>query len=163
MVDSSALIALFDRVDQYHNQAVRFRDTFILRYNIRLFTTNYIYSETMSHLTHLPIEVLRQIDVLIRNPSAGDPVRIEQLWIEKSTIEKAAPIYFGYIEQDFSITDCTSFVLMEEYNIHAAFTFDDHYKIYTYIKEHGVKAGFWKLPEMQESYISTTLPYVTLQ
>ncbi|OIP90923.1 MAG: hypothetical protein AUK24_03655 [Syntrophaceae bacterium CG2_30_49_12] len=153
-VDTSAFVALFDHADQYHKQAATFKDTFILRYNLRLLTSNYIYSEAMSRLTHLPIEVLQQLDALIHNPLPGAPIKIEQLWVKKDTIVKAVPIYFRYIEQRFSITDCTSFILMEKHDIRAAFTFDDHYKIYTYNKGHGVKAGFWKLPEMLDSYMS---------
>ena len=155
MVDASALIALFDPADQYHEQALNFRDAFILRYDIHLFTTNYVYSEAMSHLTHLPVEVLRRLDAFIRFPTDGSPLRMKQLWVKKSTIEKAIPIYFKYIKRDFSITDCTCFVLMEEYGIRAAFTFDDDYKIYTYQRGHAVKGGFWKLPEMLASYIAT--------
>lgn len=154
-VDTSAFVALFDHTDQYHKQATTFRDTFILRYNLQLLTSNYIYSEAMSRLTHLQIEVLQRLDTLIQNPRAGDPVKIEQLWVTKDTIDKAVPIYFRFIEQHFSITDCTSLILMEKHDIRAVFTFDDHYKIYTYNKGHGVKAGFWKLPEMQDSYMST--------
>lgn len=155
-VDTSAFVALFDNADQYHKQAVTFRDTFILRYKLRLLTSNYIYSEAMSRLTHLPIKVLQQLDALIRNPPlAGAPIEIEQLWVKKDTVVKAVPIYFRYIEQRFSITDCTSLILMEKHDIRAAFTFDDHFKIYTYNKGYGVKAGFWKLPEMQDSYMST--------
>jgi uncharacterized protein len=154
-VDTSALVALFDHADQYHKQAATFRDTFILRYNLRLLTSNYIYSEAMSRLLHLPIEVLQQLDALIQNPLPGAPIKIEQLWVKKDTVDKAVPIFFRYIDQRVSITDCTSFVLMEKHDIRAAFTFDDHFKIYTYNKQYGVKAGFWKLPEMQDSYMLT--------
>lgn len=69
MVDASALIALFDETDQYHKQAISFRDTFILTYRVDLYTTNYIYAEAMSHLTHLPIDRLRILDRIIRFPS----------------------------------------------------------------------------------------------
>jgi len=153
LLDASAFIALFDHRDQYHEQAINFRDSFILRYDIHLFTTNYVHVEVMSHLTHLPVEVLRQIDTLIRTPLASDPLKMEQLQVDPTTVEKAMRIYFKYIEQDFSITDCTCFILMQENGILAAFTFDDDYKIYTYQRgRQGM--GFWKLPEMLGSYMS---------
>ena len=156
LLDASALIALFDHRDQYHEQAINFRDSFILNYGIHLFTTNYVHAEVMSHLTHLPEIVLRQIDTLIRTPRASDPLKIEQLQVNPATVEKAIRIYFKYIEQDFSITDCTCFILMQENGIPAAFTFDDDYKIYTYQRGQQ-KMGFWKLPEMLDSYMSVSV------
>ncbi len=153
LLDASAFIALFDHRDRDHDQAVNFRDSFILHYEINLFTTNYVHAEVMSHLTHLPIEVLRQVDTLIRVPQARGPLKIKQLQVDPNTVEKAIRIYFKYIEHDLSITDCTCFILMQENRIPAAFTFDDDYKIYTY-RRGQQKMGFWKLPEMLDSYMA---------
>jgi hypothetical protein len=152
LVDASAFIALFNHRDQYHEQAINFRDSFILQYDIQLFTTNYVHAEVMSHLTHLPVEVLKQVDTLIR-VSTSDPFRIKQLQINPATVEKAIRIFFKYTDQDFSLTDCTCFVLMQENGIRAAFTFDDDYKIYVY-RQGRQKMGFWKLPEMLDSYMA---------
>ena len=153
LLDASAFIALFDHRDRHYEQAIDFRDGFILRYDIQLFTTNYVHAEVMSHLTHLPVEVLRQIDMLVRTPPADDALRIKQLQVDPTTVEKAIRIYLKYIEHDLSITDCTCFVLMQENRIPAVFTFDDDYKIYTY-RQGQQKTGFWKLPEMLDSYMS---------
>jgi predicted nucleic acid-binding protein len=153
LLDASAFMAIFDPQDQYHEQAISFRDNFILRYDFRLFTTNLVHSEVMSHLTHLPEEDLRQIDGLIRKPQATSPFKIEQLHVDLTTVERAVEVYFRYLEQDFSITDCTCFILMQENRIDAAFTFDDDYKIYTY-RQGARKMGFWKLPEMLDSYMA---------
>ena len=153
MVDTSAIIAIYDTRDQFHQQALEFRDQFILKYEVRLFTSNYIYSEAMSHLTHLPSEKLREIDQLIHKPSQSDMFRIQELWVNKSTIDKALPIFFQYKEHNFSVTDCTSFILMHENKISAAFTFDSDYIIYTYLDGKDRKA-FWKLPEMLNLYLS---------
>jgi len=153
LLDASAFLAMFDPRDQYHKEAVSFRNDFILRYDFRLFTTNLVHSEVMSHLTHLPVEVLRQIDRLIRNPQADSPFKIEQLHVGPTTVERAIQVYFSYLEQNFSITDCTCFILMQEKGINAAFTFDDDYKIYVY-RQGRQKKGFWKLPEMLDSYLA---------
>jgi len=157
LVDASAFIALFNpqAQPQLHEQAINFRDSFILKYDVQLFTTNYVHTEVMSHLTHLPVDVLKQIDTLMR-VSTTDPFRIIQFQVDPATVEKAMQIFFRYTEQDFSLTDCTCFVLMQENGIDAAFTFDDDYKIYVY-RQGQQKMGFWKLPEMLDSYLSLFL------
>ena len=156
MVDASALMALFDPDDQYHRQAITFRDIFLLPFDIQLFTTDYVYSEAMSHLTHLSLDVLEQLDAIIRKPHSDDPLKIKILWVNDVILDKALPIYFKYIRQDFSITNCTSFVLMKENNIETAFTFAKPFKIYSYRKGYDHrKRGFWKLPEMLKEYLTT--------
>lgn len=159
IVDTSALIALFDKSDQFHNEAVSFRDNFILTYRVSLFTTNYIHAEAMSHLTHLPNDSLYEIERLIHQASTNDPFYIQELWVDKKILERAMPVYFTYKSNDFSIADCTTFVLMQDNHISAAFTFDDDYKIYVY-REGNTKKCFWKLPEMLDSYLSLSQPQV---
>lgn len=158
IVDASALIALFDESDQFHDEAVSFRDNFILTYQVSLFTTNYIYAEAMSHLTHLPDESLYEIERVIHQASTT-PFYIQELWVDRNILERAMPIYFAYKSNDFSVTDCTTFVLMQDNRILAAFTFDDDYKIYVY-REGNTKKSFWKLPEMLDSYLSLSRPQV---
>lgn len=152
MVDTSALMALFNPEDQYHEEAISFRDNFILLYKVKLFTTNYIYSETMSHLTMLGPKVLKRLDHTIRTPPKDDPLGMTEIWVEKNIIPEAVQIYFKYLEHDFSITDCTTFVLMKKHNILAAFSFDDDYKVFKYQKGYGWR-GFCKLPEMLTYYV----------
>lgn len=159
MIDASALIALFDESDQFHNQAVVFRENFILTYQVSLFTTNYIHAEAMSHLTHLPYDLLHEIERLIHQPSTSAPFYIQELWVDRDIVDRAMPIYFNYKSNDFSITDCTAFVLMQDNRISAAFTFDDDYKIYVY-QEGNSKKSFWKLPEMLDSYLSFSQPEI---
>lgn len=160
IVDASALVALFDESDQFHDEAVSFRDNFILMYQVSLFTTNYIYAEAMSHLTHLPYELLYEIERVIHRASTTDPFYIQELWVDRNILERAMPIYFTYKSNDFSVTDCTTFVLMQDNRISAAFTFDDDYKIYVY-REGNTKKSFWKLPEMLDSYLSLSRPQVS--
>jgi uncharacterized protein len=159
MVDASALMALSDRHDQFHNEAIKFRNSFILNYAIELYTTNYIYSEAMSHLTHLDVTMLKNLHKIISSPPPDDPLGIRQLWVYEKTVQEAVPIYFDYLEHDFSITDCTTFILMQKNDILAAFSFDEDYKIYTYLKGHE-KRKFWKLPEMLDEYLMRSIKFI---
>lgn len=116
----------------------------------------------MSHLTHLPYDLLYEIERVIHQPSTTDPFCIQELWVDRETLDRAMPIYFNYKSNDFSITDCTTFVLMQDNRISAAFTFDDHYKIYVY-REGNTKKSFWKLPEMLDSYLSLSQAQITFR
>lgn len=162
MVDASALIALFDKSDQFHSQAISFRDDFLLRYRVSLFTTNYIYAETMSHLTHLSDDLLYEIEHVIHQTSDTDSFHIQEFWVDRDTLDRALPIYFRYKEHDFSITDCTTFIVMQDNRISAAFSFDDDYRIYVY-REGSEKKSFWKLPEILDSYLSLSQPEISFR
>jgi predicted nucleic acid-binding protein len=119
LLDASALMALFDPKDSFHEEAVRFRDSFILNYETHLFTTNYILSEALSHLTFLGEGRIRSLINEIRNPAS--PLRITELWVNQNTVDRALPIFIQYLKHDFSIANCTSFVVMQEHRIDCAF------------------------------------------
>ena len=162
MVDASAIIALFDTSDQFHSQATSFRDDFILKYRVSLFTTNYIYAEAMSHLTHLPYDSLHEIERIIHKTSDTDLFHIQEFWVDRDTLDRALPTYFSYKDNDFSITDCTTFIVMQDNRILAAFSFDDDYRIYVYREGHQ-KKNFWKLPEGLDSYLSLSQPQISFR
>ena len=162
MVDASAIIALFDKSDQFHSQATSFRDDFILKYSVSLFTTNYIYAEAMSHLTHLPCDLLNEIERVIHQTSDTDLFHIQEFWVDRDTLDRALPIYFRYRDNDFSIIDCTTFIVMQDNCISAAFSFDDDYRIYVYSEGYH-KKSFWKLPEMLDSYLSESQPQISFR
>lgn len=153
MVDASAIIALFDASDQFHSQATSFRDDFILKYRVSLFTTNYIYAEAMSHLTYLPDDKLHEIERVIHQTSDTDLFHIQEYWVDRDILDRALLIYFRYKDRDFSIADCTALVIMQDHHISAAFSFDGDYGIYVY-REGNRKKTFWKLPEMLDAYLS---------
>jgi uncharacterized protein len=144
-------MALFDSRDSFHKEAVHFRDSFILNYRAHLFTTNYVLSEGLSHLTYLGRKRLRSLIDEIRNPAS--PLKITELWIEPATVEKALPIFFNYLGHDFSITNCTSFVVMKQHEIDCAFTFDNDYRIYRF-RRGREQLSFWKLPELYQPHLN---------
>jgi uncharacterized protein len=158
MVDTGALIALFTD-DQHHETATEFRDGFLLRNAVRLFTTNYIHAETMQRLvSRVSANVARRVDDLIQtNPT--DPNAITMLWVTDDVLERAKPIYYTYYDHHFSITDCTSFVLMQDHNINAAFTFDSDYSIYSMRRGRNIEK-FYILPQMVAEYKASMI-YVT--
>jgi predicted nucleic acid-binding protein len=85
----------------------------------RLFTTNYILAETHALMLArrgrvAALRVLRQIDessVTVVRVTAADE-------------RHAREIIVRYDDKDFSLTDATSFAVMERLGIRAAFSFD---------------------------------------
>lgn len=60
----------------------------------------------------------RQID--------GSP-RLRWEWIDSGRFERGRLLLFQYRDKDFSLTDCTSFVVMRELRLTQAITTDRHF------------------------------------
>lgn len=124
LVDTSALLALASRRDQWHTRAAR-----IARENHRTGTryvgSTLVLGEFHAHLLHLrgPDEARRAITALI-----GDPT---QEWIavdQRLVADAAARWLVRFADQFFSLVDAVSFELMRRERITTAFAFDRHFE-----------------------------------
>ena len=120
--DTSAWVALLDHKDRNYQAANNFFCFQSL--NQPFLTTNFIVSETITavrfKLRHTPaVEIA------------------EELYAEKFTklfrvtpeVEAEALMLFKkYADKTFSFTDCISFVVMRNFGIAQAFTFDKHFR-----------------------------------
>lgn len=124
-VDTSAFLAIENRQDAHHKKAVNFRDT-CLKAGEALITSDYVLDESY---TIIRFRAGHHIAVQF-----GEALRVSQLLriesVTPETIEKAWYIFRSFADHDFSFTDCTSFVLMEQLHVGNAFTFDAHFKEY---------------------------------
>lgn len=124
-VDTSAFLAIENRRDAYHAQALSFRDA-CLKKGETLLTTDYVLDESY---TIIRLRAGHAIAVQF-----GEDLRTSQLlrieYVTPEIIEEAWRIFKAYADHDFSFTDCTSFVLMERLRISTAFTFDTHFREY---------------------------------
>lgn len=124
-VDTSAFLAIENRRDRHHAEALAFRDA-MLPTGRRWVTSDYVLAET---LTTLRFRAGHAIAV-----DFGQAVRESGLLtVEAVSIlirEEAWRIFKTFADKDFSFTDCTSFVLMERLAISIAFAFDDHFRQY---------------------------------
>lgn len=124
LVDSSAYFALLDRDDSYHSQALAIQNRLILE-RWRLFTTSFVLAETHALLLnrlsqHIATEFLRSME------QSTTPL----VWVTRSDVQRAKAIIYQYDDKDFSLTDATSFAIMERLRIPYAFTFDQHFTQY---------------------------------
>jgi uncharacterized protein len=123
-VDTGAYFGLAVREDTHHEQAVAlFRDREMR--SARLFTTNFIAAEMHALILSRrgPDLAARMLDRL--DHSAGT--------VERVTAEdelRTRQIIYRYDDKNFSLTDATSFAVMERLRITTAFTFDHNFAQY---------------------------------
>jgi len=132
-IDSSGYFATASQRDAHHAEA---RETLrdLLAQRRRLFTTNFILAEVHALLLNrvnrsLAASVLFEID----NSAATTIVRVSA-----SDETRARAIIGQYQDKDFSLTDATSFAVMERLRIGQVFTFDRNFAQY----------GFSVLPDL---------------
>jgi uncharacterized protein len=119
-VDTSALLAVLDRDDDWHPEAATsWRE--ILSLDESLVTTNYIILEMFALIQNrLGMKALKlfQEDVL--------PV-FQVEWINDEIHSSAIGLLFAVSRRKLSLVDCVSFEIMRIHKIKTAFTFDKHF------------------------------------
>jgi predicted nucleic acid-binding protein len=121
-LDTAALVALINKKDQYHVQAVNKLEAH-LKWSGQLLTTPHIFAETVTRiLRRVSHEKAVKAGNLIRNESA-----IEIITPDKQALDLAWEIFVKYDDQNFSFVDCISFAVMRQMKITRAFTFDNHF------------------------------------
>lgn len=123
-VDTSAYFALAVPQDADHRSAVALVEQ-LSHLPVRLFTTNLVVAETHGLLIvrrnrAVAATFLRDID-----KSTTTIVRVSP-----ADERRAREIIFQYDDKDFSLTDASTFAVMERLGITRAFTFDRHFAQY---------------------------------
>jgi len=122
-VDTSAWLALNDKNDQHHSEAVS-RSGAIRKQKIALITSEYIVDES---ITVIRYRVSHRAAVVFGDSLMGSTI----LTIADITDEErfnAWVLFKKYGDKELSYTDCTSFALMKKLGLQKAFTFDDHFR-----------------------------------
>jgi len=122
-VDTSAWLALNDRNDQYHGEAVS-RSAKIKQQKIQLVTSEYVLDESITiiryRVSHRAAVIFGDALMSSTIVSIEDIADVERL--------KAWALFKKYGDKELSFTDCTSFALMMKLGLQKAFAFDDHFK-----------------------------------
>lgn len=130
--DTSAYYALVDEQDRDHPEAVA-RFARLTRERWHLVTTNFVVAELHALLLHrlgraVAARVLFDVD-----HSPG----VTLVRVSESQEQRARAIISRYTDKDYSLTDATSFAVMEELGLNSAFSFDRHFGQYGYRLMHG--------------------------
>ncbi len=121
LVDTSAIYALVDRDDTYHQRALTILRS-LPRRGLAPFLTNFIVAECHALLlSRLGADTAR--GWLLKQIWPVEPVNLQDE-------EKAREIIRRYTDKTFSYTDATSFAVMERLGISQAFGFDPHFQQY---------------------------------
>jgi uncharacterized protein len=133
LVDSGAWYSLSDNRERHHGRATAlFARTTRGEFG-RILTTDYILDETYTLIRmRLGIPVVRSLRNLLARSSSLQIVRVSE-----AVFEHALDIMLAHEDKHWSLTDCTSFVLMRELEVATAFTFDRNF----------VEAGFRAVPD----------------
>jgi predicted nucleic acid-binding protein len=123
-VDTSAYFALLDQDDASHAPARAISQRLIAE-GWRLFTTSFILAETHALLLN---RLSQAIATRFLRDMEHSPTTL--MWVTPADVERAKAIISQYEDKDFSLTDATSFAVMERIDIRLAFTFDRHFAQY---------------------------------
>lgn len=123
-VDTSAWLALADRRDKYHAAATAVYPQ-LLQQHPRLITTNLVIAESYAlvryRLGYEPgIRFLR---------SLRQSQRLVRLYTDDATELAAEQLLEKYADQDFSLVDAVSFVVMRQQELIQVFAFDHHFQV----------------------------------
>ncbi len=123
LVDTSALVGIFMRDDDWHGPAVEAMEKLQAGKKMML-TTSDVFGETLT--------ALRGWAGHAQAVKVGDILRksglVKLVSIDDATRETAWKLFKKYDDQLLSFTDCTSFATMDRFQIQEAFTFDDDFR-----------------------------------
>lgn len=122
-VDTAAWLALINKSDTLHAEAKKIRNN-LLNNNIRLVVTDYIIVEIANALSRVPLReaAIQLIDSIKLSKD------IEVVQVDTEIYAKAWELYSGRVDKEWSLTDCTSFIVMARKKITEAFTSDRHFE-----------------------------------
>lgn len=130
-IDTSALLAVFDASDQWHNAAAKYWTSELIDATERpkVYISDYILDEAATRIREKAghKKAVAALDLLRMLIASG---AITMARIEAHRFDSAVGIFRKCDGQDFSFTDCTSFAVCSELEISRAFAFDTHFRAY---------------------------------
>lgn len=124
--DTSAFLALANTRDALHGQAVAVSQS-LARENAQLLTTDAVLTELANGLSKVGQRQLAQRTVKMVYQSV--PLRVaEVVHIDAEFWQRGWQLYCARPDKEWGLTDCLSFVVMQENEVFEAFTADHHFE-----------------------------------
>jgi len=127
-VDTGGWLAVIVQPDQYHDVGVLHYEALIRRRE-RLFTSDYVLDETVTRIRYdaSHATAVAFLDVIAEAERSG---ALHILHVDNAVWQAAEVLFRQYHDQDFSFTDCTSFVLVQQAGVDEVFGFDQHFLMF---------------------------------
>ncbi|HEY9859574.1 MAG TPA: PIN domain-containing protein [Candidatus Obscuribacterales bacterium] len=124
-VDTSGWASLFINTQPHHRQAEHyFRQA--LQHHQGLITTNYILTELVA-LLHSPLRIPRfRIFDVVDGIKAATYVQV--IYIDKAIDSAAWGLCKSRADKNWSLVDCSSFIVMQQLGLQEALTTDHHFE-----------------------------------
>lgn len=121
--DTAFWIALFRRRDQYHPDALAWQN-YLVRSAASIVTTEAVCREWLNAMSAAATRIIaaHAFERIRRDP------RIEVVPHGGELSEGAIHLFTARSDKDWSLTDCLSFITMEQRNILEALTTDNHFE-----------------------------------
>lgn len=123
--DAGFWIALFYSKDQWHDVATRYHAS-IESQEISVITSEMVLTEYLNFFTRFNANVRRSVVRTVREIGQHPTTTI--IPQSSAQFDRAVQFYFGRADQQWSLTDCSSFLLMTELNITDALAHDKHFE-----------------------------------
>jgi predicted nucleic acid-binding protein len=121
-VDTSGFYALLVKGDQAHEKAAAYVRAAAGKR--RFLTTDYILDETATLLkARRCLAALKPFFAVVLNSMACRVV-----WVDPELFHAASALFLKYSDQEYSFTDCVSFLVMREQRVKVALTGDAHFQ-----------------------------------
>jgi uncharacterized protein len=123
LIDTGAWYALTDPQERHHGHAVALYARLTKGEHGRMVTSDYILDETYTLIRmRLGVEPVKRLRDLLGQSSSIQVVRVSD-----NDFERSVDLMLAQEDKRWSLTDCTSFVLMKDLEIRDAFTFDHNF------------------------------------
>ena len=134
-VDTSFLFAYYNSEDKHHDSARNYFNNVVKfqTHTLGFLLTDDIFDQL---ITLILIRTKNKSQAIFTGNSIHNSQTLKLIYLKKETISRAWTKFCGYLDKQWSFTDCTSMVFMEENGIEKVACFDDHFK----------QAGFWPIP-----------------
>ena len=118
-MDSGYLVGLALKNDQHHEDAVNHWER-VLQGDLTIVTTSLVMVEAV---TFINSKGYHAEAVLIGSTLQENPF-IQMHYVDKSLLLEGWDYFKRHSDKRYSLTDCVSFVVMEQYDIYTAYAFD---------------------------------------